>query len=414
MFIVNTAIGQALKMIRNKRNWFLRRGNMEKELKNQTSPPRARYKLYKFLTVAVFFIVVFFSLGLIGVETTSSSEFCSSCHEMKPEYYTWNASTHSEVDCVNCHIGSGTEEFAKAKVNGLLQVYKKTTQTYTAPIQMPKDILDEACEKCHNMESREVTTSGDLIIPHDKHLEKDIECTQCHSGVAHGKIAQRKVTFKSDYEKWDTSLGQSMMSDLKFTSPEMEECMDCHIARKVTTECSACHTTGMYPESHTKEDFKLLSHGNLAKDDVKECNDCHKYMSTEKITVLNEQPAYTQFVRNNKINQKKVSSQEYAKENTYCEDCHKQRPASHKSGFASNHGTLAQNNEETCLTCHDQQNTGQNKSSNITCNSCHISRHQNMNWRDTHPINLAEGVKVSETCYRCHYKPTCSSCHKED
>src|SRR5262249_25987993 len=109
---------------------------------NQNSPPRTGYKLYKYLTVALLVIVVFFALGLIGVESTWSSKFCSSCHEMKPEYYTWKASTHSEVECVKCHIGSGTKEYAQAKANGLLQVYKKATQTYTAPIRMPKEIPD--------------------------------------------------------------------------------------------------------------------------------------------------------------------------------------------------------------------------------------------------------------------------------
>jgi nitrate/TMAO reductase-like tetraheme cytochrome c subunit len=387
---------------------------MEEEHIEQTPPPRTRYRLYKYLTVALFFIVIFFSLGLVGVETTSSSEFCSSCHEMKPEFYTWKASTHSEVDCVNCHIGSGAEEYTNAKANGLLQVYKKTTQTYTAPIQMPKEIPDEACEKCHNMILREVTPSGDLIIPHDKHMEKDVECIQCHSGVAHGKIAERKVTFKSDYDKWDTSLGKSMMSEKKFTSPKMEECMDCHKARNVTTECSACHTSSMYPKSHTKEDFKLNSHGLLAKDDVQECNDCHKYMSTKEITLFNDQPAYTQYLRDQKIQNKQVSSKDYAKENTFCKDCHTQRPKSHEKGFVKKHGTAANKNEEACLTCHDLQKNGQNEISNITCNSCHPSSHENKDWRKTHPIKVAEGVKVSETCYLCHNEQKCQSCHKED
>ncbi len=383
---------------------------MEEEHTEHTPPPRTRLRLYKYLTVALFFIVIFFSLGMVGVETTSSSEFCSSCHEMKPEFYTWKASTHSEVDCVNCHIGSGAEEYSKAKANGLLQVYKKATQTYTAPIQMPKEIPDEACDKCHNMKLREVTPTGDLIIPHDKHMEKDVECIQCHSGVAHGKIADRKVTFKSDYDKWDTKLGESMM-EKKFTSPKMEECIDCHKARNITTECSACHTSNMYPESHTKKEFKLASHGALAKEDIQECNVCHEYMSLNEITLFNNQPAYTQYLRNQKIESKQVSAQDYAKENTFCKDCHKQRPSSHENGFINKHGSLANENEGTCLTCHDLQKNGQNKISNVTCNSCHPSSHENKDWRKTHPINVPSGTNVNESCYKCHNEKKCQSCH---
>jgi nitrate/TMAO reductase-like tetraheme cytochrome c subunit len=385
---------------------------VDEEGLRQNHPPRKRYRFYKYLTVILFFIVIFFSLGLVGVETTSSSEFCSSCHEMKPEFYTWKASTHSEVDCVNCHTGPGIENYSKSKANGLLQVIKKTTNTYSAPIQMPNEISDASCEKCHNMKVREVSASGDIIIPHDKHMDKDVECIQCHSGVAHGKIADRKVTFKSDYKKWDTSLGKSMMSEKKYTSPKMEECMDCHIARNVTTECSACHTSKMYPESHKEGDFKLQSHGSFAKEELQECNDCHKYMSSKEITLFNNQPAYTQYLRNQKIQSKQVSSKDYAKENTFCKDCHRQRPASHEKGFVGKHGTLASKNEDACLTCHDLQKTGQNKSSNVTCNSCHPSSHEdNREWRLTHPVQVANGVKVNETCYKCHNEEKCQSCH---
>ncbi len=387
---------------------------MEEVKETRSAPPRYRYKLIKYMTITLLFIVVFLSLGFSGLKATSSSEFCSSCHEMKPEVYTWKASTHSEVDCVNCHIEPGAKNLAKSKVAGIIELYKQKTKTYAAPIQMPKDIPNSACESCHNMETRNVSASGDLIIPHDKHLSKDIKCTQCHSGVAHGKIAERKVTFTSDYEKWDQSLGKSMMSDSKFTSPKMETCIECHEARQVTTECKSCHTTTMFPKSHKKQDFKLKTHGTLAEDDVSKCNECHQYMSKDPITLFNDQPAYTKFLNNEKIETKKVDPREYAKENTYCKACHLQRPTSHNKSFISNHGTLANKNEQACLTCHDYQKTGNNKTSNVTCSSCHPSSHEDKDWRETHPIRLPNGVKVSETCYQCHNEKKCSSCHKEE
>jgi len=387
---------------------------MEEEKETRSAPPRFSYKLIKIATLTLLFLAIFFFAGFFGLEATSSSKFCSSCHEMKPEYYTWKASTHSEVDCVNCHIEPGVKNLAEAKAGGVKELYKKQTDTYSAPIQMPKDIPNSACETCHNMKNREVTTSGDLIIPHDKHLAKDIDCVKCHSGVAHGKIAERKVTFKSDYGKWDHSLGKSMMSDKKFTSPKMETCMDCHQARQVTTECKACHTTAMYPKSHKNKDFKLESHGSLAKDDVSKCNSCHQYMSKDEITLFNDKPAHTQFLSNGKIETKKINPQEYAKENSYCKSCHLQRPPSHNKKFINNHGSLAEKNEDSCLTCHDYQNTGKNKTSNVTCSSCHPSSHEGKEWRQTHPIRLPNEVKVTKTCYQCHYKPKCSSCHKED
>lgn len=388
---------------------------MDEQQDEQTTPPRTdkRYKIIKAMTLTLIFIAAFFAIGLVGVESTSSSKFCSSCHEMKPEFYTWQASTHSEVDCVQCHITPGVENYSKAKANGLVQVFRKQTNTYTAPIQMPKDIPNSACEKCHDMRVRQTTPSGDLIIPHDKHLDKDIECIQCHSGIAHGKIAERKVTFKTDYEKWDSSLGQSMMSDKKFVNPKMEKCMDCHIARDVTTECKACHTSGMVPESHKNASFKTETHGQSAEKNLAKCNTCHLYMSDKEIKDMEEIPASQQFLSNGTVQKKSFSAQDYAKENTFCIKCHSTRPPSHIEGFVRKHGPLAKKDKEKCLACHDYRSTGQNSITKVACSSCHPASHEGNTWRNTHPFEMPENQKLNQTCYTCHFQKKCASCHKE-
>jgi len=168
---------------------------MEELNDNNQTPPRFRGK-WKIATLTLLFLVIFFSFGYAGLEGSSKSEFCASCHEMNPEYYTWKNSAHSEVDCVACHTEPGVENIAKGKVDTIEQAIKKQMQTYEAPIRMPSEISDASCEKCHNVYNRNFTVSGDLIIPHDKHKEQDISCTQCHSGIAHGKIADRKMTYK--------------------------------------------------------------------------------------------------------------------------------------------------------------------------------------------------------------------------
>ncbi|WP_246861244.1 NapC/NirT family cytochrome c [Bacillus sp. REN3] len=388
---------------------------MEQEhSEKEQAPPRFYEKNWsKVAALTLLFIVIFFSVGFIGLEGTSSSKFCASCHEMKPEYYTWKASSHSEVDCVSCHVDPGLENLAKAKANGAKQAFKSVTKTYTAPIQMPKNIPDSACETCHNMNKREATPTGDLIIPHTKHKEQNITCTECHSGVAHGKIAERKVTFQSDYSKWDEDLGQSMMKDPTFIRPKMETCMDCHAARNVSTACETCHTTKMYPDSHKKPGFKDSTHGTQAAKNMKECNDCHKYMSKDEITLFNDRPAHSKYIQGEKVAGKKVDVKDYAKENTFCEACHMQRPPSHDKQFIATHGATAKKSSESCLACHDYQKTGINKTNNVTCSSCHPSSHNGKQWRLTHPIRVNEGAKLTQTCYSCHFKPKCSSCHKE-
>ncbi|PGY15378.1 NapC/NirT family cytochrome c [Bacillus sp. AFS031507] len=383
---------------------------MEEEKEMQSAPPRYRYKLIKFMTLALFFIVVFLSLGFTGLKATSSSEFCASCHEMKPEVYTWKASTHSEVDCVNCHTDPGIKQIAKDKADGVIRNLRNEEDTTATIIRMPKEIADSACEKCHNISTREFSPSGDIVIPHQQHSDKKIKCTQCHSSVAHGKIADRNMTFKTDYKKWDSEVGTAAMADLKFTRPTMETCMDCHIARKITTECSSCHTTGMVPKSHKKADFKTKTHGLEARLELKDCNSCHKFMSTAKLEGYEEASTIDKYLNQSSTLTNK-NEHTYAKENTFCQDCHKVRPTIHTKTFIGSHGAQASKNEEKCYTCHDQNRTNTASNNTVNCSSCHQMKHLN-NWREGHPIPVRNTKKPEERCYTCHVKKTCTNCHK--
>lgn len=384
---------------------------MDEEQLNETSPPQStKLRVIKALTLALVFITVFLALGFVGVEKTSSSQFCSSCHEMKPEYYTWKASSHSEVECVQCHIGSSAKELAEAKANGLVELYKKHTNTYTAPIRMPDEVPDSSCEKCHNVFNRNFTVTGDIIIPHDKHKEEEVSCVQCHSGTAHGNIDDRKMTFQTDYENWDETIGKTAMSEIKFVKPNMDTCMDCHKAKEITTECSACHTTGMIPDSHNETGFANGNHGQLAKTDLQTCNDCHKDMSTVKLEGFDEPTAISKYLKQDNQVVKK-SHIDYSKENSYCVDCHNKRPASHTSNLLSNHGTYAKQNKESCSVCHEVDSNVSSSQNKVSCSSCHSKSHRS-NWQTRHPFPVTENQKITETCYTCHVKKNCTSCHK--
>lgn len=384
----------------------------EEHIDEQPTPPSLRLKLVKIATLTLLFLVIFFSVGYIGMEGTSSSSFCSSCHEMKPEYFTWKNSSHAEVDCVACHTGPGFENLAKEKAGTIEQAIKKQMKLYEAPIRMPKEIPDAACETCHNINTRSFTPSGDLIIPHDKHKTEGVSCMQCHSGVAHGKIADRKMTYQSDYDKWDDLLGKRVMQETKFIKPEMSTCMDCHKVRNAPLECTACHTTGMYPDTHKEKTFKLQNHGSEAAKDLKNCDECHSYMSKEKITGLEEASGIDKFLKQNQKPQ--ISHYDYGKENTYCLACHAKRPPSHNTHFMIEHGGLAKADEKKCLACHEYNNIADSKVTTPSCNTCHPSSHRNKPWRTRHPIPLLPTQKLEQSCYNCHNKAKCASCHVEN
>src|ERR1017187_6075484 len=60
--------------------------------------------------------------------------------------------SHSNVECVKCHIGPGAGWFVRSKLSGVGQVFAVTFHTYPEPIPTPVHNLRparETCEACH-------------------------------------------------------------------------------------------------------------------------------------------------------------------------------------------------------------------------------------------------------------------------
>lgn len=97
--------------------------------------------------------VIFGASSYLAVEHLETVEFCgTACHLMEPEYTAYQASPHSRVACVECHIGPGANWFVRSKVDGIRQVWKTALDTYERPIATPIQDLRparETCEACH-------------------------------------------------------------------------------------------------------------------------------------------------------------------------------------------------------------------------------------------------------------------------
>jgi len=87
------------------------------------------------------------------VHYMDSPSFCSTtCHSMSPEYAAYQYSPHVNIDCVECHIGSGRSAYMRAKLNGIWQVTATAFRLYPRPIPTPLENLRparEICESCH-------------------------------------------------------------------------------------------------------------------------------------------------------------------------------------------------------------------------------------------------------------------------
>lgn len=370
-----------------------------------------KIKLFKALTVLILTGVGIYFILTIGVHATSSPAFCATCHNMSPQVYTWQASSHSGIGCTDCHIAPGVENLVREKANGVKQLYYKVTDSYLAPIRMPNLIPNEACQTCHNMELRHVSASGDIIIDHEIHEIKDIACVACHDGVAHGKVSERRVTFRSDYARWNDMLARRFMEDTKYTRPQMETCMDCHELMRAPLECAVCHETGMLPEEHKAKDFIAVGHMQQARDDIYYCDFCHSYTTKNQVEGLQGKAAYLSYMSGEAPNGVTVTAEQYAKTNDYCRDCHGIRPDSHKQNlFLMNHGRIASNNTDRCMTCHDFRIVSDAPVTNVGCASCHPSSHPGP-WKDRHPVPIMPNQKLEQSCMQCHVEARCTSCH---
>ncbi|MCX8084371.1 MAG: NapC/NirT family cytochrome c [Calditerrivibrio sp.] len=261
----------------------------------------------------IILIVVFVAFVFTQVEVlhyTSKSEFCGKCHPEEKvgplgEYYTWSKNVHSQakVECIDCHGEPGLVGYMKAKVGGLVDLYGEIfksrehkleilTKGATDPKYAAKLVPNTTCLHCHsdeinaknrkdrlmsiginfrlidnvvNPKFREsfgkVDVLKDKIISgvdpkHKTHLERGLNCVDCHLGVAHGGN--------------------------KHNLPKMETCFKCHDSMRSTgkhvkspanEDCAACHTMQV-----------SIQQGNLIKgvDEVKwymaslGCSDCHQ------------------------------------------------------------------------------------------------------------------------------------------
>jgi hypothetical protein len=90
-----------------------------------------------------------------GMRYLESREFCvNACHAvMEPEGTAALHSPHANLACAECHVGSGAVHFARAKLNGMRQLWGVVTGSYERPIPVPVHGLlpaEQLCEDCHS------------------------------------------------------------------------------------------------------------------------------------------------------------------------------------------------------------------------------------------------------------------------
>ena len=247
------------------------------------------------------------------------------------------------MECAACHVGM--EQSASGLTN-LLPGHPQCAECHD--VQATTN-----CTMCHtSADPKPVApiTEYSIRFSHCDHLVRGkLECATCHQ-----------------------NLDQPLEVDRVGHFPNMAECMTCHDQRQVKNECLTCHTSEerLIPKDHVvtwlqqhgavasfEEESRCLTCHGQPKSPAKDCQSCHNgdqifFPHPRNYIARHGQDAHLSDLRCMTCHETQSD----------CNSCHRQMnvlPADHfRPGWVSGneggeHGTQAQFDLESCMSCHD-------------------------------------------------------------
>lgn len=205
------------------------------------------------------------ALGGAAVPLTNHPKFCASCHNIRPSYDSWTASTHKEVTCVACHVRPGLEGFIEDKAYaGLKDLAIYVFGHPTEPHNLQATVASEVCLGCHRAVLRvsEVAVRDlpppvkdvGLIMSHRKHMEAFAKrgqgegCTTCHGRVVHDKpVKGYPIVIPRGHVALDGKPLVDYPEGSQLRGAALADCFRCHDGKTVHEEkvvskkCETCH-----------------------------------------------------------------------------------------------------------------------------------------------------------------------------
>ena len=149
--------------------------------------------------------VVLFTIGLViasGIEWKSDLVFSHKYHL-----------TEAEAECSACH------EKAETSTKGTDDLLPEMETCYSC-----HDEDDTECSQCHKQPDDPILLprieNYSVKFNHKKHVENDVACTVCHTGIASKDQVESSMHL-----------------------PKMELCMTCHETPASVAGCYSCHQT---------------------------------------------------------------------------------------------------------------------------------------------------------------------------
>lgn len=258
----------------------------------EAAPKEKKRRLRHFPVKSFLALVIIVLVGL-PIFSTLQPRYYERYPDLEPRMENWRASTHAKIPCSGCHVYSGAGGMLEFSARAIPAFYSQLIQG-----PHPDNLLDvpdsDACQKCHTA-YRQVSSTGDLLIPHRAHVEiLEVECATCHRDLVHSENTQG------------------------YNSPKMTMCFEqCHDGESATRECIKCHTRKHVPDNHKTEDW-LEVHSQRAEEI--DCGECHAWSPD------------------------------------FCAECHSEKPESHAGNWKKMHQFPAlERGDKGCKTCHEEK-----------------------------------------------------------
>jgi nitrate/TMAO reductase-like tetraheme cytochrome c subunit len=279
----------------------------------------------------------------VPVRLTSTTAYCTSCHEMKAAGDSLKHSVHRNLDCLSCHVDPGVGN----AITWRLQESKNIWATYlNMPVDegMSKQVhvpSKAACTRggCHDLSSLG-TTFGNVKMNHARHVQiAGLTCIDCHTTTAHSAKSQS-------------------------TSVSMASCFMCHNGAAAPNQCSLCHVTA--PEQAAHPPNYIQEHGHFALLNEAECLRCH-HDKKAFCDACHAKPTPAHYSGTWRYTHGATASADRASclgchdYQSFCVQCHQ---VDHPSDWSSSHAAVAAKGDESCLVCHPRG----------MCSDCHQQR----------------------------------------
>lgn len=329
-------------------------------------------------------IVLVISSGAVVV--SEQPGFCNSCHIMNTYYDSWKISTHSEVNCLECHLQPGFIGHVKGKINGLAQAVDCIVgRVGTKP---SATVLDESClrSECHSTEELLETDVdfNSIKFTHKNHMNKvvngiNITCGTCHSH------------FEGD----------------KHFSVNKEVCYTCHFLsnpetnkKLVNTICTSCHEV---PDKVIRRGFVAINHSEFVSyqascEDSCHRKELHKMSEIDRMICLN---------CHNSTEPEKILPP----------DKRKAEAIKYTTDSVELHKTHTKQHKVECFACHGEILHGRTEVASVIdmldCQSCHSGTHQVQRtiYATQHPMQDQRTDRILSPMFLTHVE--CTGCHIE-